>query len=183
VNIPGQPKADFALADKSGPVVYISHKDGNSAKSFHHYGGISKIKSPTVERFVAAIKQKTSQMKKGDPEYGIPLNPSKDAMLILKAMYGSNYGAKSYGRENVQGILQGNLKLIPTGKKDEYNLSATKTILPPTIPTDAEYRPYLTAMYAGDRNQEGIKNCRFRILPAGARGKFKNPYISTQNKS
>lgn len=172
-NISGQPKADFAFIDKSGPVLFISHKAGSTPKDFHHYGGISKLNAETITNFVDAVKKKSPELFKRGTEYGIPLDPVKDSDIILKAMYGNDYGAPNYGINNVQVILQGDIQLAKSEDSDCYSLTANKTLTPPEIPTDEDYAPYLAASYAQDRDQGGIKHCRLRILPASARGKNK----------
>ena len=46
---PGTPKSDFHLVDINGnEIVWISHKDGKTAKDFQQWGGISQAKEPSV---------------------------------------------------------------------------------------------------------------------------------------
>jgi len=169
VNVKENQKADFAFATNKGPVLFLSYKPGSSAKSFHHYGGVAGISSDTVDKFAAAVLKITPGLKKGGPEYGIELTKDADSDLILKAMYGSNYGSKQYGINNVQGIVQGdNIQLVGNG--NPYTIQAAHILIPPTIPTD-DYAPWLAASFAGDRHQGGIKNCRLRVVTSTARGK------------
>ena len=171
-NVKENQKADFALTSKGEPVAFLSYKPGNNPKGMISYGGITAIsaKSRDVQNFIAAIKKKVTSLKGLGYEFGVPLN---DKGVALRAMYGSNFGG-DYGLNNVQAIVQGDIKLVKVSD-DKYALTADHILASPTIPTD-DYAPYLNARYASDRNQFDIENCRVGIVPVGARSNIKSPF-------
>lgn len=172
VNVKENQKADFAFTRDKQPAVFISYKPGSSAKDVISYGGITTVKDvEEVQAFIKAVQAKTNQMKPGSVEYGAPVTNSD---VVLKTMFGSQYQEGSPGLNSVQAIVQGSdLKLI--GDDNKYALKASTLITPQNIPTSGEYAPYYNARYADDRSQFGIKNCRFNVVPAGAR-KSNNPF-------
>ena len=172
VNIKENQKADFAFATDSKPLLFISYKPGSTVKSIISYGGISSIseKSRDVKAFVDAIKNKVTDFKGLGYEFSVPIN---DKGVILRSMYGSDFGSKEYGMNNVQAIMQGDIKLVDKG--NTYIIEANHIITSPEIP-DGEYTPVLNARYAGDRNQMGINHCRIGIVPQGARANVKSPF-------
>lgn len=174
INVKENQKADFAFTRGDDPVIFISYKPGSSAKDMISYGGITSVKSnPEVASFIEAVKAKTDKMVAGGVEYGAPVT---DEEVVLKALFGSQYEEGSPGLNSVQAIVQGSdLKL--EGNGDKYTLTASKMITPSIIPTSGEYAPYYNARYADDRSQFGIKNCRFNIVPMGAR-KSQSPFQS-----
>lgn len=170
-NVKENQKADFALVSSDNPTIFISYKPGSSAKDIISYGGITGASAQTdeVSKFIEAVKSKTSDFKDLGYEFGVPLS---DESVALKAIYGSNYGA-DYGINNVQALMQGDVKLVAKG--DSYELVSNHTILSPTIP-DGLYEPYLNARFAGDRNQFGIQHCRIGVITKGARTNIKSPF-------
>lgn len=170
-NVKENQKADFALVAGDTPVIFISYKPGNSAKDVISYGGVTGANAdvPEVADFIAAVKSKVTDFKGLGYEFGVPL---KDESVALKAIYGSNFGG-DYGINNVQALMQGDIKLTPKG--GAYDLTSSHTLISPTIP-DGSYEPYLNARFAGDRNQFGIQHCRIGVVPKGARTNIKSPY-------
>ena len=170
-NVKENQKADFALVDDKGPRIFISYKPGSSVKDIISYGGITGESANTeeVSKFINAVKAKATDLKGLGYEFGVPLT---DETVALKAIYGSNYGA-DYGINNVQALMQGDVKLVAKG--DSYELVSNHTIYSPTIP-DGSYEPYLNARFAGDRNQFGIQHCRMGVVPKGARVNIKSPF-------
>lgn len=169
-NVKENQKADFAFTSNGIPTVFVSYKPGNSPKSILIYGGVTQYKdSPELQRFIEAVKKRTSVMKRGDIEFAAPVSDEK---VAIGALFGSKFKEGSYNENSIQAIVQGDdLKLIPSGTG--YTLGASKIILSPNVPTDVAYAPFYNARYAPDRNQFGIQNCRFSVLPGGARGNAK----------
>lgn len=172
VNVKENQKADFAFAAGDKPLLFVSYKPGSTAKSIISYGGLAAIseKSRDVKSFVDAIKAQVDDFQGLGYEFSVPLD---DKGVILKAMYGSDFGSKTYGENNVQAIMQGTITLV--GKDGIYTIKADHILTSPEIP-DGDYTPVLNARYAGDRNQMDIKHCRIGIVPQGARGNVKNPF-------
>lgn len=168
-NVKENQKADFALVQNGDPVIFISYKPGNSVQSVISYGGLTKgsEKADEVVAFVAAVKENVSDFEGLGYEFGAPL---EDQAVARKAIYGVDYGSSTYGINNVQALMQGDIRLVQKG--DVYELTSNHTIISPTIP-EGDYAPYLNARYAGDRNQFGIKHARFGVVPMGARKNIK----------
>jgi len=165
VNVKENQKADFAFTVNKKPTIFVSYKPGLSPKDIILYGGITNsVESPEVQAFIKAVRTKTNSMKENRIEYGAPV---KDKSVADKAMFGSNYGS-DFGENNVQFIIQGdNLQLV--GSRESYTLKANHIITSGNPPAEGGYEPYYNARYANDRNQFGIQNCRFTIVPAEAR--------------
>jgi hypothetical protein len=170
-NVKENQKADFALVNDEGSVLFISYKPGSSVKDVISYGGITgeSEKAPDVVAFIKAIKEQTTDMKGLGYEFGVPLT---DKLVAQRAIYGSDYGSK-FGINNVQALMQGDVKLVAKG--DVYELVSNHTILSPSVPGES-YEPYLNARYTGDRNQFGIQHCRVGVVPKGARTNIKSPF-------
>ncbi len=159
-------KCDFYLVSEgNNPIFYISHKkaggEGPSGKDFIRWSGYTQYKEhPEVKKFVKALENEINK----HPEWngGIPnetnfISKVKDQELIKKLIYGSNFGDKKSGVNNVGVIFQGGIKLTPTENEGEYKISAEKKFVPPQIPS-GDYAVYLAAKYRSDRNMFGIKN-------------------------
>jgi hypothetical protein len=172
VDVKPNQKADFAFTTNREPVIFISYKPGSSPKDMISYGGITKEANiKEVQSFINAVKSKTSSMKDVRVEYGYPV---QDPEAIKKIIYGFQYEQGTAGENSVQFLIQGtDLKL--EGKDGVYTLVASHILKAPAIPTE-EYAPYYNARYANDRNQYGIQNCRFTVVPFGARKNIKNPF-------
>lgn len=165
-------KADFAFTSNRKPVIYISYKPGSSPKDMISYGGITKeAEIEEVRNFINAVKSKTSSMKDVRVEYGYPVeNPE----VIQKVLYGFEYNPEVAGENSVQFLIQGTgLKL--EGEDGIYTLKASHILKAPEIPT-GDYAPYYNARYANDRSQFGIQNCRFTVVPFGARKNIQDPF-------
>lgn len=176
VNVKENQKADFALAAGTAEKVFISYKPGSSVKSVISYGGITEKSSTShdeVAAFVKAVKERVSSFKGLGYEFGVPV---KEPIVAQKAIYGKDFGSGEYGINNVQALMQGNVRLVQE-KDDLYILESDHTVLSPTIP-DGDYTPYLNARFAGDRNQFGIENCRVGVVPMGARKNIRSPFDS-----
>jgi hypothetical protein len=159
----GYPKADFYLFDENNqPQVWISHKKAGgkeaSANDFIRWSGYTiYANEPEIEEFNNALK--AFLLKNNLP--GIPpstkfVAPIKDDFLIHRLIYGPEYGSGKYSKDNVNTILQGEIRLVPQGP-NLYKLDSEHTISPPSIPQE-DYYPYLVASYRHDRNMFGIRN-------------------------
>lgn len=164
---PNTPKSDFELVDDRGnSLIFISHKDGSTAKDFQQYGGLSAFKNvPEVQRFAEDVKKEIGgdQMVRG----GGFKRKVEDEELGLKAIYGINYGSSDFNKNNVQIVCQGPIRLI---KIDDnlYTLKSNHDMLNGTYPTEG-YTPYFMATFRSDRNDLGIKQARLGIYPTDTR--------------
>lgn len=166
---PGTPKSDFHLLDANGKeVVWISHKDGSTARDFQQWGGISNRSEPTVfnhpevQKFVEDLK---SQYPDGLPRATTLYRKIKDNSLKNLSVYGNQYG-KAEGRQNVSIMIQGPVKLIK--KSGAYEFQSNHVHLNGDK-MDGSFEPVLTAIYKGDRSDAGVKGTRIVIMPIGGR--------------
>ena len=166
----GTPKSDFHLIDSSGnAVIWISHKDGRTAKDFQQWGGISERKEPEIFSH-KETQQFISDLKKVYPN-GLPpattlFRHIKDDRLKKLAVYGNQYG-KKLGEQNVTVLLQGPVSLSKHG--NVYHLNANHVHYNGDSVDGNGYDPVLMAIYKGDRSDAGVKGTRIVISPVGGR--------------
>lgn len=167
---PGTPKSDFHFTDINGKeIVWISHKDGSTAKDFQQWGGISQRNEPTifahkeVQQFIKDLKEKYPN---GLPNATSVYRKINDEKLKMLSVYGNEYLKNAYSRQNVTIMLQGSSRLIKNGAS--YSLTATHTHANGDKMTGL-YEPVLTAIYKGDRSDAGVKGTRIVIMPIGGR--------------
>ena len=168
--VPGTPKADLALTNSKGtPVIFISHKDGDSAKDFQQYGGVTAYAdNPEVKAFAKSVLKKSPDGIM--PQGGGFKRQLNDEELIRKSIYGSGYGG-AFGENNVQVVCQGPLFLEPSGKN--YELKSNHNIYNGTVPGEG-YTAYLMATFRRGRNDLGVKSCRMGIYPEATRKSAQN---------
>lgn len=169
VSTPGTPKSDFHLVDVDGnEIVWISHKDGRTAKDFQQWGGMSQTKEPDIYRHTEVqkfIKDILKMYPKGLPRATTLARKIKDQKLKNMSVYGNQFG-KQFGQQNVTLTLQGDIQLTKSGSK--YKITAHHTHLNGEKLTD-DYDPVFMAIYKGDRSDFGIAGTRVVIAPAGSR--------------
>lgn len=178
VSTPGTPKSDFHLIDVDGKeIVWISHKDGKTAKDFQQWGGISQSKEPTIYGHIEVqnfIKDLKTNFKDGLPPATTLYRKIKDLRLKMLSVYGNGYRGP-LGRQNVTLLLQGEVKLLKKNSSyilDAYNVHYNGDEI------DGLFEPVLMAVYKGDRSDAGVKGTRIVIAPIGGRkGKEFNDII------
>lgn len=157
----GTPKADFTLNDETGPVIFISHKDGRTAKDFQQYSGFKGLEDyEEIQSFVEDVREVTNGELQPKQAFKRPLNSEE---IKRKSVYGLNFGAEEFGINNCQAILQGPVlfELQDTG---EYIITCNHQVYSPNIPSDS-YEPMLYVTFRRDRKNMGILNARFGIYP------------------
>jgi len=171
-------KADCYLYNNKGePVIYISLKHGDSAKSFQQYSGVSVKYQPYIGNasitldFVNRVhKECGGQMVKG-LSYTIPITNFK---MINTSVYGWRYdGFNKGGNLNcVDCLVQftDDVSNVFTKEGESYRLNTLFNR--GEIPTGL-YKCYLLARYDGKQNDMGIKNCRMLIMPMAKIGNAK----------
>ena len=166
---PGTPKSDFHLVDINGKeVVWISHKDGRTAKDFQQWGGISQrsepkiFAHPEVQIFVEDLKR---EYPNGLPRATTLYRKIRDNKLKMLSVYGNEYGQR-LSRQNVSVMLQGPVRLKKNGRYYELD---SNHVHYSGEPMTGEYEPVLTAIYKGDRSDAGVKGTRIVIMPIGGR--------------
>ena len=178
--VDGTPKADFKIVDEdSEPFIFISHKDGKSAKDFQQYGGISDTdirNHPEVVDFLNKIKSISTdfaELPVGGREFAVPI---KDPKLASLTIFGADFGGP-FGLNNVHLVMQGDVILDPI-KSDYgdgcYTLNASgHVILNPALTGNklalSENDPYWPVLYVryneGKGGSYGFKNARIFIWP------------------
>ncbi len=162
VTVNGTPKADFTFNDKTGPVIFISHKDGSKPKDFQQYSGFQGLSDhPEVKSFVDAVKAKTGGELKPGESFRRKI---KDNTIKLKAVYGLDQKVGDYGTNNCQVILQGPIELKLDNSDNSYLVEANHKVINPNLPS-GDYEPYMYVTFRSDRNNEGVKNARFGTYP------------------
>jgi hypothetical protein len=158
----GTPKADFTFDNKTGPVIFISHKDGKGPRDFQQYSGFQGLSDfPEIKSFVEDVRAKTGgELKSGDSFR----RKIKDPLIKLKAVYGLDQNVGNYEKNNCQVILQGPIDLKLDTKDNVYLVEANHKVINPNLPK-GDYEPYMYVTFRSDRNNEGIKNARFGTYP------------------
>jgi hypothetical protein len=166
----GTPKSDFHLINNKGEaVIWISHKDGSTAKDFQQWGGISERKEPKIfnhpetQKFISDLKR---VYPKGLPPATTVYRHIKDVTLKYYSVYGNMYGDK-LGEQNVTILLQGPPGLKKVGKN--YELTANHVHFNGDSVDGDGFDPVLMAIYKGDRSDAGVKGTRIVISPVGGR--------------
>ena len=169
ITTPGTPKSDFHLVDDNGTeVVWISHKDGRTARDFQQWGGISKRSEPTIFSH-PETQSFINDLKKTYPD-GLPRRTTlyrkiKDDKLKNFSVYGNQYGNEE-GRQNVSILIQGPVKLQKSGNVYKF---VSNHVHYNGEKMTGEFEPVLTAIYKGDRNDGGVKGTRIVIMPIAGR--------------
>lgn len=170
----GCPKSDFHLLDTSGAeVVWISHKDGSTPKSFQQWGGVSLTREPTIanhEETLQFIIDLKATYPNGIPPKTTVYRYIDDNNLKMKSVYGNGFG-NNLGQQNVTILLQGNVKL--DAEDDSFKLDATHVHYNGDSVDGNGYDPVLMATYKGDRSNSGVIGTRISISPIGGRNGHK----------
>jgi hypothetical protein len=166
----GTPKSDFHLVNSEGvAVIWISHKDGSTARDFQQWGGISERKEPSIfnhpetQKFISDLKR---VYPNGLPPATTVYRYIKDTNLKYFSVYGNMYG-KTLGEQNVTVLLQGPPGLKKVGKN--YELTANHVHFNGDSVDGNGFDPVLMAIYKGDRSDAGVKGTRIVISPVGGR--------------
>ena len=169
VTTPGTPKSDFHLVDMKGKeLVWISHKDGKTAKDFQQWGGISQRSEPDVFKHVevqAFINDLKAAYPDGLPRATTLYRKIKDKRLKMLSIYGQEYG-RALSRQNCSIMLQGPVKLKKQGK---FFVFDSNHVHVNGDDMTGPYEPVLTAIYKGDRSDAGVKGTRIVIMPIAGR--------------
>ena len=163
-------KADFCFIDTSNREVgFVSHKDGNSPKSFQQWSGTSHrfqpeiFDHPETQQFIKTLKH---EFLNGLPPASTIARRIIDERLKKIAVFGNDFD-KEFGKDNVEAVMQGELKLRKY--QDYYILFASHyTIKNGNLP-EYGYDPVFMAVHKKDRSDHWIKDCRLTINPLGSR--------------
>jgi len=168
VTTPGTPKSDFHLVNAEGEeLVWISHKDGRTAKDFQQWGGMTAKERPVhnhreVQDFIKTVQD---MYPKGIPNKTTVARKIKDKRLQNYSVYGIDYG-KKLGQQNVSLLLQGPVKVL---KRGQYYIFNANHVHFNGEQMKGGFEPVMMAIYKGDRNNFGVKGARFAIQPLESR--------------
>lgn len=169
----GNPKADFSLSNKDGKeIVWISHKKGNDPDHFQQYSGMTEpiIKDHyEVKSFISTIYDNFPSGLQPKTCVGRKIN---DIDLQMKSIYGNKYNTMPFCEQNVTCVVQGEIQLK---RSDNYYSMESNNFHSNGEILDGKYEPTLITRYSTDRNQFGISNSRFLIVPA--EGRRINQYV------
>ena len=159
-------KADFVIeAVKNGrkiDAIFISHKKAGGAKSFQQYGGLSKQAGtaiqnhPETEEFLRATSGYVVDNKLQAPTY----KKVEDTKLIGLSVFGTKFGEKKNGIENVTMVGQGDPILKPKKNEDNcFDLQWSDHVVYNNSEglrsfTKGDYEAFFAATYRGDRRFE-----------------------------
>lgn len=168
VKTKGVPKSDFSILDIEGnEIVWLSHKEGSTAKDFQQWGGMTETNiqnHPESQKFIAQIQD---MFPKGIPNATTIAKKIKDPQLKKMAIYGVDYGSgKPMGLQNVSVVLQGPVVLK---KKGSYYIFDANHMHENGEDITGNFEPVFMAVYKGDRSNFGVKGARFGIQPIGSR--------------
>lgn len=162
----GTPKSDFHLLDGDGKeCVWISHKDGRTAKDFQQWGGMTEkgiVDHPEIQKFATDVYKMYDGIM---PRATTVARKIKADKLKNLSVYGVDYG-KPLGRQNVSILIQGPVNLAKSGnayvfKSNHIHYNGEKIT--------GDFEPVLMAMYKGDRSNFNVKGARFAIQPIKSR--------------
>lgn len=126
--VKGMPKADVVLIDKYGKFVgFISLKKPGGPRVIDQFSGISRKALPPhkeIDDFINAVYDDVGSSATN--KYAV-YRPVKDKRLVKMAVYGPNYGG-NFGIDNCHCIGQGTPILVPTKKKNTFELQFTEII-------------------------------------------------------
>jgi hypothetical protein len=181
--VSGTPKADFLFEIVGNPPIYISHKDGKSAKDFQQYGGLDTLRDhPFVKEFFEnIIKVVGNELKSGD-EFAVII-PPKHIDLGIKAIFGSDAAPnnRNWSPDNIQLVMQGDISFVPAGEPfdNAYKLVPSGHVLYNPVLTGGNFSikendSYWPALYVSYRKDQGgsygFKNARFGVWAQGNQG-------------
>jgi hypothetical protein len=161
-HIKGMCKADFSFSKKKEESIWVSHKKGTADRHFVSYVNFGKSSMPLsgfneIQEFVSSIKN--DDFVSGDTfKKEITTQTIKDI-----SVYGKDFGS-SFGKDNVQLILQGRTNIVPANStvlelKGQNTFSNGQEL-------EGRYRPIFEAHYDSRFNCFDRKNCRTWIRPA-----------------
>ncbi len=167
-----EPKSDMTIVDADGkPVAYISHKAGNSAKSYQQYGGVSDSALPRKyhnNKNVKAFMQDVDRLRSGGLVSGDSFyRDLNDKEFIGMMMYGPKFGGRP-DISNVDEFHLGNMNLKGS-KAGPYVITSNHKGENGDIPKGS-FKAVLFIRYQGNRGDaraagEVIKNARVGVFP------------------
>jgi hypothetical protein len=165
----GTPKSDFhLLSSDSDEVVWISHKEGNTARHFQQWSGLSARSEALINSHPETqdfLKELSKSFSGGVGKANTLYRPIEDPFLKNLAIYGNEFGNK-YSRQNVTTLLQGNIELR---ESDSSPVLMSDLVHQNGEIMDSDYNPVFVATHRTDRSDCGIHQTRLVIMPRSGR--------------
>lgn len=175
------PKADVVFVDdKKNLVGFTSLKEGTNVKNFQQWGGLSKIKDPEIDAFVAKLTSYlSSKGLKGVPQGETIWSEIKSNDLKNKLAWGLQYGSSKFGIENVEFIIQGSPRVseVKSGNRLYAKLEVSHLITRHDNEIESiqsPYRPIFCALFRNDRSDFGVNKTRIFAYSYGGRNLHTN---------
>lgn len=163
VSTPGHPKSDIHFKNVDGEeVVFISHKAGQKSDDFQQYSGIAKFSDhPEVITFMEDVKDYYNGIV--IPNKAVKQRAIQDEELMLKSVYGHHFGNGEFGIDNVNLLIQGDVRLQQMGN-GQYAIAGSVIFENGDIPNQG-YEPSLIITYRAARYNKYFANGRLGIWP------------------
>lgn len=153
---PGTPKSDvYSIHGETADAnhtLHLSLKAGKHPKDVQQYGGVSHPKiaiHPEVRQFLKDVYHYTA----GKLTKGQHINrPIKDPHLKSMMVFGHNHGASSFGIDNVQAFIQGDIKPVPHPTLPGHWMLQASHIIYNHEPIEGDHDPVLAARFQSDRH-------------------------------
>lgn len=175
------PKADVVFVDDKKKLIgFTSLKEGTNVRNFQQWGGLSKIKDPEIDVFVAKLKSYlNSKGLQGVPQGKTIWSEIKGNELKNKLAWGLEFGKPKFGIENVEFIMQGSPRVseVKTGNKIYAKLEVSHLITRhdnEIVSTQSPYRPIFCALFRNDRSDFGVNKTRIFAYSYGGRNLHTN---------
>ena len=165
----------LAKAKSDTCCCFVSYKKGRSVKDFQGWGGASETREKEIFQ-QSATKLFTDLLRKYFGNGGLPrattvmfdLNQTNNGKKVaLMSIYGNQFFNHKASDQNVNIVLQGDIKIVKSGQY--YELTAVNVHHNGELPTSETDRTVFLAIHKPDRSNLGIKACRVNISPKGAR--------------
>lgn len=168
-------KSDIEFLDLlDNPIIWISSKKGSTAQGFQQWSGISEKSSSFIssndetKKFVNTVSEKYPE---GIPQELFIRRKITNPDIKKAAVYGKDFKNPQNGEDNVNMVIQGNIRLENIGN-DVYRITGGSVFTNKRIPS-GEYDPHFIGRYSSDRNDYKIPKTRLGIFPRNTSGNRK----------
>jgi hypothetical protein len=157
----------YCIDENYEPVYYISHKKGPNVGDYVSYGSLSGHRDhPVMQDFIKRSANLIGNDHPAKESYALMLdaNNSLHKDLMMKVLYGDEFGSEKKSEDNVHAIFYGLMWLQEVS--DVYNLNVDHFLPNGAIP---EHKLLIQSTRTEDRNDAGLKNTRLMLRREGSR--------------
>ena len=188
-------KADVVLygheinETKEKPIMWLSLKAGSSEQDFQQYFDISNTTLDnmsslngytTITDFLKCCEilfKNTRNKESFEVMTNTPLTDSVSKYAIYGSEYKESFDKESFGPQNVNYLIQGDVKFEFDKNANAYEISGAHVLRHAEVPTDEAYAPKLLLRRDSYHSIAGIKQSRLFIVPNGYHKKKKEPDV------